>query len=125
MTKQCQNEECKAFIEDNDPFCKICGVRQPEPKKKKAFNFMKRKDEQPIIQGSIASPSQFEDFRLARPMALQQPKKDETQERLVSIENKLNVMLKNHEWLLMSVDAWLQGYRQKEEEQEEESESNK
>lgn len=123
MTKQCVNSECSAFLDDKDLFCKICGVNQPEPVKK---GFFGRKKEVKTAQGNVAEPQNFEDFRLSSAAIMQQaqqPKRDDTLERLEKIEEKLDVMLGNHNWLLVSIDKWLQGYKQKQE--QEDTESNK
>ena len=126
MTKQCVNPECGAFLDDKDIFCKICSQKQPEIKKR----FFGRKKPDNIIPGKLAMAEDYEDFRLTpQAKALQQKeseRKDDHIERLERIEEKINVMLKNHNWLLVSIDNWLQGYRQKEQEQQEEdTESNK
>jgi len=137
MAKQCINTECNAFLEDSDTFCKMCGSRQPPAIQgpKKAWNFMKKKQpEAPAASGKFVNPEELEDFRLSpevKMMQLQRDKKDNYVERLDNIETKvdsmeakLDIMLRNHGWLLASVDAWLQGYKNVGQEEETKIEKN-
>ena len=128
MPKQCINAECNAFLEDVDGWCGRCGTHQPlqisSPKKQ--FSLFKKK-EQKIIPVKNISPGELEDFRMSPEMKMiqkQKEKENDYSERLESIENKLDIILKNNNWLLINVDAWLQGYK-KAVEQEEDTESNK
>lgn len=117
MTKQCTNTECNSFLDDNDAFCKLCGLEQKKPSKK-GFGLFKKKPEQ-LVQANEIDPRLIEDLSTARPM-IYQKKPDENAKRLIEIENKLDIMLKNHNWLLMSVDSWLQGYKPKPKEEDDE-----
>lgn len=118
--KQCQNKECNSYIEDNDLFCRVCGL--PQKPAKKGLGLFKRKAEQ-TAQVRGVEANEFEDFRLASPVRYQQPQqsqKSEVMDKLEKLEEQLNVMLKNNTWLLLNVENWLNGYRQKEEKVDEE-----
>lgn len=126
MTKQCVNNECNAFIDNEDRHCRICGFEQPNKPTKKGFSFLKKKEQQ-AIPVRLDQSENLEDFRLTpeyRKMQQLAPvaKKDNNAESLTRIEEKLDVILKNHGWLVANVDAWLQGYRQREGKEEEETE---
>src|SRR3990167_159051 len=119
--KQCVNKECNSYIDDNDPWCKVCGTQQPEQQKKRGWGLIKKKPES-IVQVKAINPNEFEDFRLAKPISFPQPsrqeQKSEVMQKLEQLEQQLAISLKNHNWLLMNVDNWLQGYKQKQEEED-------
>ena len=123
MPKQCVNNECNIFLEDNDTFCKMCGTPQPPIiSPKKGFNLFKKKEDK-IVKASIIRPEELQDFRLAVPQHFDRPKAEEKEnpvlKSLERIEEKLDSMIENHTWMLICLDNFLQGYKKKSEKPEE------
>lgn len=107
-------------------------ISTKEKPKRTLGGLFKRQQKQQVAGSTQVKPEDLEEFKLPRPQIYPQPqpqpipKPIEDVEALKRIEQKLDIIINNHAWLVTSVDNWLQAYPAKKEEegQEEPKESN-